>query len=198
MRPLRSNGPAIHSPAAASRLKPIIRSSRPVVSRAAMDDRPDPTVPDRFKPDTFPASTGIPACIDVASSVRTHAPAGVARSVRSRRRRRTAVPALNQIFRKVRVRHTGKTLFSVQDASGDTMKTSTTISIAASPGMNSDAATIAPRPIRCASRAFPQAFAPARNQRTPALARPPHTASLFTGMRVCVPPTMGGMAKRAP
>lgn len=101
-------------------------------------------------------------------------------------------------FDKVRVRRPGNGTVSVGDASGDTMKTSITISIATSSGMGSGAATITPEPASARCRTCQRAFASARTQRTPAHARAHHAAPHFIGMRVCVPLTLDCRPKRVP
>ncbi|WP_322021783.1 MULTISPECIES: hypothetical protein, partial [unclassified Burkholderia] len=158
----------------------------------------NPALPERFKSDTFRATTGISTCVDAASSARTNRPdaRGTLRASTPQARDQPS-RRLTKYFDKVRVQHTGNGAFSLQDASGDTMKTSTTISIAASPGMRSGAATITPGPLPDASRTLRQACAPDHKQRRRVRARTHHPAAHFIGMSVRVPLPIHHKAKRA-
>ena len=152
-----------------------------------------------FKTDTFRTTTGTSARIDAASS------AWNARSERRGTLRAFASNALGQPsrrltknFYRVRVRRTSKSAFSVQDASGDTMRTSIIISIAASSGMSSGAATIAPGAVSGSCRTFRQASAPNQKRRKSVRAQPHHATSHVVGMSTRVSRAMDCKPQRTP
>ncbi|MDR0243402.1 MAG: hypothetical protein LBJ65_17555 [Burkholderia sp.] len=163
-----------------------------------MDYRAEPAVRDRFKADTCRAATGLAAWIDAASSVETPPPDGhgTLRAFTPKALDRLS-RRLTKYFDKVRAQGTRQPTYSAQDASGETMKTSISISIAVSPGMSDAAAMLPPGTIPDGYLAFRQA-SPDRKHRTPARARPHPAAARFTGLSVCVPLTMDGKPKRSP
>lgn len=187
------------SPAAASELKPIVMFPSSTFNRAAMDCRAHPAAPGGFKTDTFRTTTGTSACIDAASSAWNACPErrGTLRAFTSNALGQPS-RRLTKNFDKVRVRCTSKGAFSVQDASGDTMRTSIIISIAAASGMSSGAATITSGADSGSRRTCRQASAPNQSSRKPVRARPHHATSRFTGMSARVSRTMDCKPQRTP
>ncbi|KVE13548.1 hypothetical protein WK26_03170 [Burkholderia vietnamiensis] len=79
----------------------------------------------------------------------------------------------------------------VHGASGDTMKTNTTVSIGAAARADSSTATLPSRPLAAASRAFHRADALDANPATPVRTRAPRAAARSAGVRRFGRPTAG-------
>ncbi|AOJ77191.1 hypothetical protein WJ35_19500 [Burkholderia ubonensis] len=79
----------------------------------------------------------------------------------------------------------------VHGASGDTMKTNTTVSIGAAARADSSTATLPSRPLAAASRAFHRADALDANPATPVRTRTPRAAARSAGVRRFGRPTAG-------
>jgi hypothetical protein len=96
---------------------------------------------DRFRIDTFPATASIPTRMGAPPAACPRASTAVARSMRSRQRRRTHRIGAHTIFR-ISPRPAHPSMSSpVHGASGDTMKTNTTVSIGAAARADSSTAT---------------------------------------------------------
>jgi hypothetical protein len=148
---------------------------------------------DRFRIDTFPATASVPTRMAAPPAACPRASTAVARSMRSRQRRRTHRIGAHTIFR-ISPRPAHLSMSSpVHGASGDTMKTNTTVSIGAAARADSSTATLPSRPLAAASRAFHRADALDANPATPVRTRTrtPRAAARSAGVRRFGRPTAG-------
>ncbi|MCA8182831.1 hypothetical protein [Burkholderia vietnamiensis] len=146
---------------------------------------------DRFRIDTFPATASIPTRMGGPPAACPRASTAVARSMRSRQRRRTDRIGAHTIFR-ISPRPAHPSMSSpVHGASGDTMKTNTTVSIGAAARADSSTATLPSRPLAAVSRAFHRADALDANPATPVRTRAPRAAARSAGVRRFGRPTAG-------